>query len=412
MLLDISSENPREISPQSHRLKEANRLKRLPPYVFTVVDNMKARAKRNGMDVIDLSMGSPDLPPPENVIKTAQKALEKEGYHRYSRPDGDVEKRFRQAVARWYKRNYDVELDPETEVLPLIGSKEGIAHFYLSFLNLDDIALVPAPAYPVHFNGAILAGGILYNIPVSKETGYLPDFSKLDREILRMAKTLMISYPHNPTAATAPLEFYEEVVRFAKANNLIVGHDFTYSEIVFDGHKNPSFLQARDAKKVGIEFHTLSKTFSMAGWRIGFAVGNSEILKVLSKTKSYVDFGIFRVIQEAGIAALNDSRDYVKWLVDTYRKRRDVLVDGLNSIGWEVEKPRATFYVWAKIPLKYNALTSLEFVQLLIEEAGVAVAPGTGFGEYGEGYVRFALVENEERLKEAVRRIHKVLALI
>ncbi len=411
-MLSGVSESVSNFTLQSHKLKEANRLKRLPPYVFTVVDSMKARARSHGIDVIDLSMGSPDIPPPEHVIKTAQKALEKESYHRYSRRDGDVEKRLRKAIAGWYKRNYGVDLDPETEVLPLIGSKEGIAHFYLSFLNIDDIALVPAPAYPVHFNGAILAGGILYNIPVSRETGYLPDLSKLDKEILRMAKTLMISYPHNPTTATAPIEFYEEVVKFAKANNIIVGHDFTYSEIVYDGHKNPSFLQAKDAKKVGIEFHTLSKTFSMAGWRIGFAVGNAEILKILAKTKSYVDFGIFRVIQEAAIVALNDSENYVKKLVETYRKRRDILVDGLNSIGWKVEKPRATFYVWARIPLKYSALTSLEFVQLLIEEAGVAVAPGTGFGEYGEGYVRFALVENEERIAEAIRRIHKVLALV
>lgn len=394
------------------KIREANRLKRLPPYVFTVVDQLKAKIRARGVDVIDLSMGSPDLPPPPHVIDALQEALKKEEVHRYSRFDGEIERNFRKAIAKWYKEKYDVKLDPETEILPLVGSKEGIAHLSLALLNIDDIALVPSPAYPVHFNGVILAGGILYNMPLTKESNYLPELGKLDREIIRMAKLLFISYPHNPTTAIAPVDFFKEVVKFAKANDIVVGHDFAYSEIVFDGFKPVSFLQVPGAKEVGIEFHTLSKTYSMAGWRVGFAVGNADIIKILAKTKSYIDFGIFRAIQYAATVALTGPQDHVKKIVETYRRRRDVMVEGLKSIGWEVSPPKATFYIWARIPLKYSALTSLEFAQLLLEEAGVAVAPGTGFGEYGEGFVRFALVEDEERIKQAIERIHKVLALI
>ena len=293
----------------------------------------------------------------------------------------------------------------------MIGSKEGIAHLALSFLNNDDIALVPSPAYPVHFNGIIMAGGILYNIPLKKENEFRPNLKVLGKEILKMSKLIFLSYPHNPTTAVVDLDFFKEVVSWAKGKNIIVGHDLAYSDIVFDGYRAPSMLEVKGAKEIGIEFHTLSKSYNMAGWRIGFCVGNAEILKVLAKTKSYIDFGIFQAIQCAAIKALTGPQDCIKRTVETYKRRRDLMVDELAKVGWEVEKPKATFYIWAHIPLKYSALTSMEFATFLLKEAGVAVAPGTGFGEYGEGYIRFALVDSEERLKEAVGRIGKLLKI-
>lgn len=392
-------------------MHEANRMLRLPLYLFTIIDELKRKARSEGVDVIDLGMGNPDQRPPAHVIDELCKQAKKPDTHRYSRPDDQVEKDLKAAIADWYKDKYNVNLDPATEVLPLIGSKEGIAHLSLSFLNNDDIALVPSPAYPVHFNGVIMAGGILYNIPLTAEEGFKPNLKGLSSEVVRMAKLLFLSYPHNPTTAVADLEFFQEVVDWAKGKEIIVGHDLAYSEIVFDGYKAPSFLQAKRAKDLGIEFHTFSKSYNMAGWRIGFAVGNSNILKSLAKTKSYIDFGLYQPIQYAAIAALKGSQDCVKKTVETYRKRRDVLVEGLNGIGWETPKPKATFYVWTRIPLKFSALTSMEFTTLLIKEAGVAVAPGTGFGESGEGYVRFALVDDVDRLKEALKRIKKVLEI-
>jgi aspartate/methionine/tyrosine aminotransferase len=304
-----------------------------------------------------------------------------------------------------------VHLDPESEVLPLIGSKDGIAHLSLAFLNNDDIALVPSPAYPVHFNGVLIAGGILHNIPIHEKDGYLPDFGTVPDEIVKKSKLLFLSYPHNPTTACAPMEFFQDTVKWGSGKDIIIGHDLAYSDIVFDNYKAPSIFQVKGAKEMCIEFHTCSKSYNMAGWRIGFAVGNSDILKTLMKTKSYIDFGIFKPIQYAAIKALLGSQACVKRTVDTYKKRRDALVSGLREIGWSVPLPKATFYVWARIPDKYSALTSMEFVALLIKETGVAVAPGTGFGEYGEGYVRFALVEDVPRIKEAVKRVKKVLEM-
>jgi len=392
-------------------MHEANRMKRLPLYLFTIIDKLKRKARDEGIDIIDFGMGNPDQPPPKHVIDEICKQAKDPKKHRYSRPDDKVEVELRQAISNWYKDRFNVDLDPAEEVLPLIGSKEGIAHLSLSFLNNDDIALVPSPAYPVHFNGVIMAGGILYNIPLTAEEGFKPNFKNLSSEVVRMAKLLFLSYPHNPTTATADLGYFQEVVDWSKGKDIIVGHDLAYSEIVFDGYKAPSFLQAKGAKEVGIEFHTCSKSYNMAGWRIGFAVGNREILKSLAKTKSYIDFGLFQPIQHGAIAALTGPQDSVKKTVEAYRKRRDVLVDGLNELGWETPKPKATFYVWTRIPSKYNALTAMEFATLLIEDAGVAVAPGTGFGEFGEGYVRFALVENVDRIKEALKRIKKVLEI-
>ncbi len=392
-------------------IHEANRMRRLPLYLFTIIDGLKAKAKARGVDVIDLGMGNPDLPTPKHIVDELCKQAHITENQRYSRPGGEPEQILRKAIAQWYKQRFNVDLNPADEVLPLIGSKEGIAHLSLAFLNHDDIALVPNPAYPVHFNGVIMAGGILYNIPMTAEHNFKPNLKALSPELVRMAKLLFISYPHNPTTAVADKEFFQEVLDWAKDKpNLIIAHDLAYSDIVFDGYKAMSILELEGAKQANvIEFHTLSKSYNMAGWRIGFVVGNKDILASLAKTKTYVDFGIFRAIQLAAAKALTGPQDCVKELVETYKKRRDIFVDGLNSIGWPVERPKATFYIWTHIPPKYSALTSMEFASLLIEEAGVAVAPGTGFGEYGEGYVRFALVDSEERIKLAVERIGKFL---
>ncbi|MBI4432736.1 MAG: LL-diaminopimelate aminotransferase [Candidatus Omnitrophica bacterium] len=390
-------------------MQEANRLKRLPLYLFTIIDELKRRARERGVDVIDFGMGSPDKPAPAHVIEKLCQAAHVTENHRYSRADGDVEKRLRQAIAKWYHKKFNVVLDPNTEVLPLIGSKEGIAHLSLAYLNNDDIALVPSPAYPVHFNGVIMAGGILVNVPMTPENGFLPQLENIPKEVVKMAKLIFLSYPHNPTGAVCDIKFFEHVVQWATGKDIIVAHDLTYSDIVFDGYKAPSFLQVKGAREIGIEFHTLSKSYNMAGWRIGFVVGNAQILKTLSKTKSYVDFGIFRAVQEAATAALEGPQDFVDDMVKLYKERRDALVDGLNSIGWKTEKPKATFYVWTRIPAKYSALTALEFATLMVDEIGVAVAPGTGFGEYGEGWVRFALVEPTDRIKIAIGKIKKLL---
>ncbi|MBI3252881.1 MAG: LL-diaminopimelate aminotransferase [Candidatus Omnitrophica bacterium] len=390
-------------------MQEANRLKRLPLYLFTIIDELKKRARERGVDVIDFGMGSPDKPAPAHVVEKLCEAARVTENHRYSRPDGEVERRLREAIAHWYKGRFGVTLDPQTEVLPLIGSKEGIAHLSLAYLNNDDIALVPSPAYPVHFNGVIMAGGILYNIPITPEKGFLPDLESIPKEVVKMAKLMFLSYPHNPTGAVCDIHFFERVVKWAEGKNIIVAHDLTYSDIVFDGYKAPSFLQVKGSRELGIEFHTLSKSYNMAGWRIGFVVGNAQILKTLSKTKSYVDFGIFRAVQEAATAALEGPQDCVTDMVKLYKERRDALVDGLNAIGWKTAKPKATFYVWTKIPPKYSALTALEFATLLVDEIGVAVAPGTGFGDYGEGWVRFALVEDTQRIKAAIGKIKRLL---
>jgi len=392
-------------------MQEANRLKRLPLYLFTIIDNLKEKAINKGVDVIDLGMGSPDLPTPKHVVDELCKQAKVPGNQRYSRPNGKTEMTFKRAIADWYKDRFNVDLDPKEEVLPLVGSKEGISNLYLTFLNHDDIVLVPSPAYPVHFNGVIMAGGILYNIPISKENSYKPDLTHLSRDIIRRSKILCLGYPHNPTTAVVGLDFFKKVISWARDKDIIVTNDLAYSDIVFDGYKAPSILQVEGSREKAIEFHTLSKSYSMAGWRIGFVVGNKYILKSIAKTKSYMDFGIFRAIQMAAVKALRGDQAPVKEAVEIYRRRRDVFIDGMEKVGWKIHKPKATFYAWAHIPLKYSALTSMEFVTFLVEEAGVVVAPGTGFGEHGEGFVRFALVEPEERLKMALKRIKKVLEL-
>ncbi|UCB57359.1 MAG: LL-diaminopimelate aminotransferase [Candidatus Omnitrophota bacterium] len=392
-------------------MHEANRMKRLPLYLFTIIDHLKDEAREKGIDIVDLGMGNPDQPTPKHIIDELCKQARLPENHRYPRPNEPAEIKLKEAIANWYKDRFNVNLNPKTEVLPLIGSKEGVAHLSLAFLNHDDIALVPSPAYPVHFNGVIMAGGILYNIPMTEENGFKPDLRSVNDSVVKMAKMLFLSYPHNPTTSVVDLSFYEDIARWVKNKDIIIASDLAYSDIVFDDYKTPSMLQVKGVKEKTIEFHTLSKSFNMPGWRIGFAVGSESILASLAKTKSYIDFGIFRPIQYAAVKALSSSQDCVKKTVEIYRKRRDVFVDGLNKIGWPTKKPKATFYVWTRIPLKYDALTSMEFAELLVNEAGVVVAPGIGFGEYGEGYVRFALVENEQRLKLAIKRLEKVLAM-
>jgi len=392
-------------------MQEANRMKRLPLYLFTIIDNLKYRARKAGKKIIDLGMGNPDRPTPRHVIDELCRRSRENENHRYSRSIDKSEHKLKQAISSWYYKRFKVKLDPYTETLPLIGSKEGIAHLSLAFLNNDDIALVPNPAYPVHFNGVIMAGGILHNLPISEKEAYLPDLKAVPARVVNKSKLLFLSYPHNPTTAVCDSGFFKDTVKWARGRNIIIGHDLTYSDIVFDGYRAPSILQIPGAKETCIEFHTCSKSYNMAGWRIGFAVGNSQILKSLAKTKSYIDFGLFKPIQYAAISALTGPQNCVKKQVEVYKKRRDVLINGLREIGWEVPTPKATFYLWARIPDKYSALTSMEFVSLMIKETGLVISPGTGFGEYGEGYVRFALVEEEDVLKEAVKRIHYILKM-
>ncbi|MBI2167658.1 MAG: aminotransferase class I/II-fold pyridoxal phosphate-dependent enzyme [Candidatus Omnitrophica bacterium] len=384
-------------------------MKRLPPYLFTVVDGLKREARAQGVDVIDFSMGNPDLAPPPHVVEALREALDLPGIHRYSKWDEEIERNLRKAIAFWYHERFGVTLDPDTEVVPCIGSKEGIAHLALAFMNSDDLALIPSPAYPVHFNGIIMAGGILYDIPIREEKNYLPDLFSLPKETTRLSKLLMLSYPHNPTTATCGIDFYEQVIHWARDKQIIIASDLAYSDMVFRGPRASSILEVKGAIKHSIEFHTLSKSYSMPGWRIAFAVGNREILKSLAKTKSYCDFGIFKAIQYAATKALTGPQGTVKKAVEIYKKRSALLVDGLNRIGWPTKKPDATMYVWCRIPQKFSEHTSMAFTELLIREAGVAVAPGTGFGEYGEGYVRFALVVPEERIQEALRRLERFL---
>jgi len=382
------------------------RINKLPPYLFTTINRMKAEARARGMDIIDFGMGSPDQPVPEPIRKELARAVHDTYINRYPPGEGLIE--LRRAVAYWYGKRFNVDLDPGSEVLILIGSKEGIANLAAAFLNRDDYALVPSPTYPIFFNSVIIFGGMLYNLPLLPENDYLPDLDAIEPGILRRSKLLYLSYPHNPTTAVVDVNHFKEIVAFAKEHKIIVSHDAAYSEITFDGYIAPSYLQAPGARDIGIEFHSFSKTFSMAGWRIAFVVGNSEIIKVLAKMKSYVDFGVFAAIQKAAVVALELHDEIVKETVDTYSRRRDVLIDGLHKLGWKVKKPKATMYAWVEIPDAFKDMNSLEFTSLLVRETGVAVAPGIGFGEAGNGHIRFAFVESEDRIREALSRLAKL----
>jgi len=388
-------------------IQVAERVKKIPPYLFSTIDELKEKVKKRGNTLIDLGMGNPDLPTPSHIVERLKEAAMDSSTHRYSSARGDEE--LRKAIADWYERRYGVYLDFQEEVLPLIGSKEGIAVTYLTFINPGDVAIVPTPAYPVHFNGVLLAGGVVHHLPINKENNFLPDLFSVPRKVLKRAKIIFLCYPNNPTAAIVEREFLEEAVSFARRHNLILANDFSYSEITFDGYRPPSLLQVKGSKEIGIEFHSFSKTYNMAGWRIGFVVGNKDLINSIARVKRYIDFGIFAAIQKAATLALKGPQDCVRQIRDTYRRRRDILVEGLRSLGWEVESPKATMYVWAPLPPRYSAMSSLEFSKFLLEKTGVVVSPGTGFGKGGEGYVRFALVEGEQRISEAVRRIGKVL---
>ncbi len=382
------------------KIEQADRLKQLPPYLFAELDRKKAEAKGKGVDVIDLGVGDPDLPTPENIINKLAEAARVPKYHRY--PSYTGMNNFREAVARWYKKRTGVELHPLKEVVSLIGSKEGIAHIPLAFINAGDVALVPSPAYPVYAIATMFAGGTPYEMPLVKENNFLPDLSAIPEEILGKAKMMFLNYPNNPTAASATMDFFKTVVDFAEGNNIMICHDFAYSEMTFDGYTPPSFLETPGAKDVGIEFHSLSKTYNMTGWRIGWAAGNAEIISGLGRIKSNIDSGIFEAIQVAGIEALEGDQQCVADMRAIYTERRNVLIEGLEKLGIKAKSPSATFYVWFEVPSGY---TSSSFAGLLLEKAGIMVTPGNGFGGPGEGYVRMALTVSRERLAEAVERM-------
>ncbi len=378
----------------------AKRISSLPPYLFAEIDERKREARKKGIDVIDLSIGDPDLPTPPHVVEAVCNAAKDPSNHRYPSYDGMLT--FREAVAAWYKRKKHVSLDAEDEVLTLIGSKEGIAHSAFAFLNHGDVALIPDPAYPVYGNATILANGIPHLVPLTEENEFKPNLESIDKEVTRKAKIMFLNYPNNPTAATVEKSFFKEIVDFAREHDIIILHDNPYSELTFDGYEAPSFMAVDGAKEAGIEFNSLSKTYNMTGWRIGFAVGNPEILKGLRLVKTNVDSGAFQAVQIAGIAALTGPQGGIKTNVETYRERRDILIDGLRSAGMEVRKPRATFYLWVEVP---STFSSIRFSMFLLERTGVVVTPGVGFGENGEGFVRFSLCVNAERIKEACERL-------
>lgn len=386
---------------------EFQRIKRLPPYVFNVVTTMKMDARRRGEDIIDFGMGNPDQPTPAHIVEKAIEALENSKNHRYSASKGIT--KLRLAITDWYKRNYAVELDPDTEAIVTIGSKEGIAHLALATLGPGDVVLAPSPTYPIHPYSVVIAGGELRSIPLVPGRDFFEDMIAAFKQAWPRPKMLIINFPHNPTTQVVELDFFKKIVDFARENQVLVVHDLAYADLVFDGYKAPSFLQVPGAKEVGVEFFTLSKSYNMPGWRVGFCVGNREMIGALTKLKSYLDYGIFQPVQIAAIIALNGPQDCVGEVVELYRRRRNVLVDGLNRIGWKIDKPKATMFVWAQIPEPFRQMGSLEFSKHLLTEAKVAVSPGIGFGEYGDDHVRFALVENEHRTRQAIQGIKKVL---
>lgn len=386
------------------KIQISDRLKKLPPYLFVEIDRLKRQAREAGRDIIDLGIGDPDQPAPKFVIEALCAALNEPGIHKYALDLGQPE--FRQAIASWYQGRFNVRLDPDTEIQPIIGSKEGLAHFPLAFVNPGDLTLVPDPCYPPYKGGTIFAGGAPYLMPLLEANAFLPDLGKIPANIRKKAKLIYINYPNNPTSAVAEGDFYRRVVEFAKKNNIIVVSDLAYSEIAYDGYKPPSLLEVEGARDVAIEFHSLSKTFNMTGWRVGWACGNAQLVSALGKVKANIDSGIFTAIQKAGTVALKSRSGHADEMNKIYQGRRDALVEGLNSIGWPVSAPKATFYVWAKAP---KGRDSIKFSQTLLKEADIVATPGVGFGKYGDGFIRFALTVSKERIKEAVERIRKVL---
>ncbi len=382
------------------RIEKAERLKRLPPYLFKELDRQKEEVRAKGVDIIDLGVGDPDLPTSPHIIEALKSAAQDHANHRYPSYSGMVD--FNAAVVEWYRGRFNVSLDIDSEVVTLIGSKEGIAHIPLALINPGDIALVASPGYPVYHIGTQFAGGEPYFMDLLKANSFLPDLESIPSEVVKKAKMMFINYPNNPTAAVATKEFFDSVVAFADKHDIIVCHDAAYSEMSYDGFKPMSFLEVDGAKSVGIEFHSLSKTYNMTGWRIGFAVGCADLVNALGQVKSNIDSGVFQAVQIAGVAALKGDQACVDQMRRTYQERRDILVGGLRSLGLSVEKPRATFYVWMDVPKGYS---SAEFSSRLLSDAGIVTTPGNGFGSAGEGYIRMALTVAKERMKEVVERI-------
>ena len=383
------------------------RISRLPPYTFAIVRDLLIEARKRGEDIIDLGMGNPDLPTPKRIVSKLVEAARNPRNHRYSVTKG-IHK-LRVAIADWYKRRYDVDLDPETEIVVSMGAKEGIGHLVLATISQGEVVVVPGPAYPIHTYSVVIAGGDLRTIPLLPKDEFFERLNMAIKTTWPQPKMLILSFPNNPTTEVVDLEFFDRIVAYAREQNLMIVHDLAYADLVFDGYRAPSFLQAEGAKDVGVEFYSLSKSYSMPGWRVGFAVGNRKMINALSRIKSYFDYGVFQPIQIASIIALNECDTEVAEIAEKYRRRRDALCDGLSRSGWPVEKPKATMFVWAKIPEAYESMGSVEFSKLLLQEARVATSPGIGFGEYGEGYVRFALIENEHRIKQAVKGIRNLL---
>jgi len=383
------------------------RIDRLPPYVFTTVNKIKMDARHAGEDIVDLGMGNPDLPTPKHIVDKLLEAAQKPHNHRYSASKGIT--KLRMAIASWYKRRFDVDIDHEEEAIVTIGAKDGISHLVLVTIRPGDVVFAQNPTYPIHPYSAIIAGGDVRGIPVGPDSDFFENLMEATRQTWPKPKLLIISYPHNPTTEVVNLEFFEKIVAYAKEYNIMVIHDFAYADLIFDGYKAPSFLQVKGAKDVGVEFFSLSKSYSMPGWRVGFCVGNREIVGALRRIKSYLDYGIFQPIQIASIIALNGPQDCVKEICNTYSERRDALISGLNRVGWDIKSPKGTMFVWGKIPEQYLKMGSVEFSKFLIKEAQVAVSPGLGFGEYGDEYIRFALIENKMRINQAVRGIKKIL---
>jgi alanine-synthesizing transaminase len=384
-------------------MEEFQRIKRLPPYVFAIVNELKAAARARGEDIIDFGMGNPDQPTPQHIVDKLCEAANRKDTHRYSLSKGIP--RLRRAICDWYRRRYDVELDPNTQAIVTIGSKEGLAHLALACMGPGDSVLVPNPAYPIHPYGFIIAGADVRHVPLKPGVDFFGELHRAIHDSWPRPKMLVLNFPGNPTTQCVDLEFFEKVVSIAREHGIWVVHDLAYADIVFDGYVAPSILQVPGAEEVAVEFFSLSKSYNMPGWRIGFMTGNAALIAALARIKSYLDYGTFTPIQVAAIAALDGPQDCVREIRDMYQSRRDTLCEGLNNLGWEVEKPKATMFVWAPIPEVYRSLGSLEFSKKLLQEAKVAVSPGIGFGEYGDDHVRFGLIENEHRTRQAVRGI-------
>jgi alanine-synthesizing transaminase len=384
-----------------------HRMMRLPPYIFGIVNQLKMEARRRGEDIIDLGMGNPDLPTPKHIVNKLIEAVKNPKNHGYSASKGIY--KLRLAITDWYRNRYDVDLDPDSEAVVTIGAKEGIGHLVLATLGPGDVVLVPDPTYPIHAYSVVIAGGDVRSVPLMGEGDFFERLLTATKQTWPHPKMLIVSFPHNPTTKVVNLDFFERLVEFAKDHRLMVVHDLAYADIVFDGYRAPSLLQVNGAKEIGVEMFSLSKSYNMAGWRVGFAAGNPEMLTALARLKSYFDYGVFQPIQIAAIIALNEDQACVREISDIYRRRRDTLIHGLKRVGWEIEKPKGTMFVWAEIPKDFQKMGSLDFTKFLLREGKVAVSPGIGFGECGEGFVRFALVENEPRIKQAVKGIQKAL---